>query len=64
MKSKQQNIADSNAFILTAINIGGALEWFEIGIFISWQIIIQQSSGGFGVSLAESLNTSAVYYWQ
>lgn len=50
---------DSNAFILTTINIGGSLEWYEIGMFISWQLIVQQSAINFE-AIAASLNVSAV----
>ncbi len=50
---------DSNALILTAINIGGSLEWYEIGMFVSWQLIIQQSAINFE-AIAASLNVGAV----
>lgn len=50
---------DSTLYILTAVNIGGALEWFEIGMFIAWQLIIQQNSISFE-AIAASLNVGAV----
>lgn len=52
--------ADSKAFILTAITIGGSLEWYEIGIFISWPLLIQKKAAGFDISIAESLNAGAI----
>lgn len=58
-KNKAPTAQDSSAFILTAVNIGGSLEWYEIGIFIAWQLIIQQGSVNFD-AIAESLNVGAV----
>jgi MHS family proline/betaine transporter-like MFS transporter len=50
----------SDLSILTAINIGGVLEWFVIGMFVSWQFLIQPDSGGLELSIAESINASVV----
>ena len=33
-------------FMLGAVNIGGALEWYEIGLFISWSFIINVPESG------------------
>ena len=63
MKKDKLPSRDSNALILTAINIGGALEWYEIGMFISWQLIIQQSAINFE-AIAASLNVGAVLLTQ
>lgn len=59
MKKDNLLSRDSNALILTAINIGGSLEWYEIGMFISWQLIVQQSAINFE-AIAASLNVGAV----
>jgi MHS family proline/betaine transporter-like MFS transporter len=58
-ENKISSRRDSNFFVLTAVNIGGTLEWFEIGIFFAWQLIIQQNAISFDV-LVESLNVGAV----
>lgn len=47
-------------FVITAVNIGGALEWYEIGLFISWPLIIQESSDFFDQTIADSLNITVV----
>ena len=51
---------DSKPFIITAITIGGALEWYEIGLFISWPLLIQNQAAGFDISVAESINSGVV----
>lgn len=51
---------DSNALILTTINIGGSLEWYEIGMFIAWQLIIQERTINFE-AIAASFNVGAVF---
>lgn len=51
---------DSKAFIRTAVTIGGSLEWYEIGFFIAWTLLIQQKAGGLDISLAESINAGIV----
>ena len=54
MKRKSQILSkDSNSFIITAVNIGGSLEWYEIGLFIAWPFIIGQSTTNFEESIAE-----------
>lgn len=52
--------SDSRAFILTAITIGGSLEWYEIGLFIAWPLLVESSEAGFDISLAESINAGAM----
>lgn len=52
--------SDSKAFILTAITIGGSLEWYEIGLFIYWPLLIQGKAAGFDISLAESLSAGTI----
>lgn len=59
MKKNNSPYRDSNFLILTTINIGGALEWYEIGMFISWQLIIQESTINFE-AIAASFNVGAV----
>ena len=49
-----------NLFTLAAVNIGGALEWYEIGLFISWPIIIEGKANLFKQSLADSLNLTGI----
>ncbi len=44
-------------FVIMAVNIGGALEWYEIGLFISWPLIILGSSDLFEQTIADSINT-------
>lgn len=58
----KQNLTktDSKTFIISAITIGGALEWYEIGLFISWPLLIQNQAAGFDISLAESINAGAI----
>jgi MFS transporter, MHS family, proline/betaine transporter len=51
---------DSNLLTIIAVNLGGALEWYEIGLFISWQLIIQQDATNFEASIAESINVISV----
>jgi MHS family proline/betaine transporter-like MFS transporter len=51
---------DSKTFIIAAITIGGALEWYEIGLFISWPLLVQNQAAGFDISVAESVNASAM----
>lgn len=60
MSKKLSRKIDSKAFIITAITIGGALEWYEIGLFISWPLLIQNRAAGLDISVAESLNASAM----
>jgi len=60
VKQKSKSLIDSKGFILTAITIGGSLEWYEIGLFISWPFLIQDKTAGFDISLAESLNAGTV----
>ena len=60
MSKKLSRKSDSKAFIITAITIGGALEWYEIGLFISWPLLIQNRAAGLDISVAESLNASAM----
>ena len=60
MKKILKKPPDSKLFILTAVTIGGSLEWYEIGLFIFWPILIQAKSTGFEVSLTESLNAGAI----
>lgn len=54
------SVRDSQALILSAITIGGSLEWYEIGIFLFWPLIIQEQAVGFDISLAESVNTGLI----
>lgn len=58
-KNQKPRLSNSNYLILTAVNIGAALEWYEIGIFIAWQSIIQKTSINFDV-IATSFNVGAV----
>jgi hypothetical protein len=58
--SKISNLVRPSLFILAAVNIGGALEWYEIGLFISWPLIIQGSSNLFDQTLADSLNLTGI----
>jgi MFS family permease len=60
MKKKHTNIVDSKLFIIIAITIGGSLEWYEIGLFISWPLFIQNEAAGFDISIAESINTGTI----
>lgn len=59
-RHKSESLHDSKTFILTAITIGGSLEWYEIGLFISWPFLIQGKASGFDISLVESLNAGTV----
>jgi len=59
-KIKKLIFQDARPFILTSVTIGGSLEWYEIGLFIFWPLIIQQGSVGFEVSVAESINASTI----
>lgn len=38
----------------------GAIEWFEIGLFISWPLIVQQNTTFFDIPIANTLNTIAI----
>jgi len=58
--SKIFNLGRSSFFVLTAINIGGALEWYEIGLFISWPLIVQGSSDLFDEAFVDSLNITGI----
>ena len=57
---KKSTQTKSNSFVLTAVNIGGALEWYEIGLFIAWPFIIGQETVNFDESIAEFLNASTI----
>lgn len=60
ISSKVSNLARPSLFVLSAVNIGGALEWYEIGLFMSWPLIIQGSSNLFDQTLADSLNLTGI----
>lgn len=60
MDKTKSAASDSNFFIVTAVSIGGALEWYEVGLFISWQLIVHQDATSFEASIAESLNAISV----
>ena len=49
-----------NLFILAAVSIGGALEWYEIGLFISWPLIIWGDSDLFDESLINAFSLTGV----
>lgn len=53
---------NSQRLVVWAIAIGGSLEWYEIGLFIFWPLIIDESAAGFDVSLAETLNSGAIFF--
>src|SRR5438105_10614504 len=55
-----QNKTKSPLFTLSAITIGGMLEWFEIGLFIFWPLLVQGDTS-MNVSVAESLNALVVF---
>lgn len=57
--SRARPSEDSRTLVLAAVNIGGALEWYEIGIFIAWQLIIQQNAVDFD-AFAASANAGAI----
>lgn len=52
---------DSQSFTVTAITIGGSLEWYEIGIFIFWPLLIEKRAIGFDMPLVESLKTGTIF---
>jgi MFS transporter, MHS family, proline/betaine transporter len=58
---RKPRLSDSSLFVISAVTVGGTLEWYEIGLFISWPLIIQKNITNFDVSIAESLNTSAIF---
>lgn len=60
MGKSEASDKDSKSLIITAITIGGSLEWYEIGIFISWPLIIEKQVAGFDISIAESLNAGLI----
>lgn len=63
MKTKtSESKKDSKKRILLAVTIGGSLEWYEIGIFIFWPLIIEGKVAGFDISLAESIDTAAISF--
>lgn len=60
LRSQISSNKDSKTLILSAITIGGSLEWYEIGIFLFWPLIIEKKAAGFDISLAETLNAGAI----
>jgi len=59
MLKKIKNI-DSKTLVLSAVTIGGSLEWYEIGLFIFWPLLIEEKPAGFDISIAESVNATAI----
>lgn len=59
-KNTLKTSVDSKTFVLTAVTLGGSLEWYEIGIFIFWPLLIEGKAAGFDISLAESLNAGII----
>ncbi len=51
---------DSQTLILSAVTIGSSLEWYEIGIFLSWPLIIERKAAGFDISLAEIITSGTI----
>lgn len=60
LKSNSFQSRNPGLFILTAVSIGGALEWYEIGLFLSWPLVIQEKTDIFDQTITDSLNLSAV----
>lgn len=50
----------SSLFIIAAVNIGGILEWYEIGLFISWPLIVLNDSDLFDEFLVDSFSMTGV----